>query len=192
MNINQIERKLDRTIEDNNLRKQVMEAILDRIHAFNFSNSSLEDVEIYCVLLNVGGIKYISTIKGRIVVDMLDKSYISSRELICTSNWNFKRILRFSFKDDGDDLQIKVNTLKRKELHATLFDTVEPKELMYTVILSEKDKFFGKVQVDLSYFEALEYDDYLACLVDAFHRNTKIKKDSVDLTAYKFHIVNYA
>lgn len=192
MNINQIERKLDRTIGDTNLRKQVMEAILDRIHAFNFSNSSLEDVEIYCILLNVGGIKFISTIKGRIVVDMLDKSYISSRELICTSNWNFKRILRFSFKDDGNDLQISVNNLKRRDFHSTLFDTVEPKELMYTVIFSEKDKFFGKVQVDLSYFETLEYDDYLACLVDAFHRNTKIKKDNVDLTAYKFHIVNYA
>lgn len=192
MNINQIERKLDRTIGDTNLRKQVMEAILDRIHAFNFSNSSLEDVEIYCILLNVGGIKFISTIKGRIVVDMLDKSYISSRELICTSNWNFKRILRFSFKDDGNDLQIMVNTVKRKDFHSTLFDTVEPKELMYTVIFSEKDKFFGKVQVDLSYFETLEYDDYLACLVDAFHRNTKIKKGNVDLTAYKFHIVNYA
>ena len=192
MDVNQLERKLDRSIGDDDLRKEVMEAILDRIHAFNFSNSSLEDVEIYCVLLNVGGVKFISTIKGRIVVDMLDKSYIFSRELICTSNWNFKRILRLSFSDDGDKLEVHVKTLKRRDFHATLFDTVEPKNLVYTVILKGTEKFFGKVHVDLSYFETLDYDNYLAYLVDAFHHSTKTKRGNLDLTSYKFHIVDYA
>lgn len=193
MDIKQLERKLDRYIGDTDLREQVLEAILDRIHAFNFSNSSLEDVDLYCVLLNVGGVKYITTIKGSIVDDMLDKSYIFSRELICTSNWNFKRILKFSFEDNGDDLRVKIKTVTRKDFHTTLFNTVKPKELIYTVIYRGLEKFYGKVQVDLTYFDTLDYDRYLACLVDAFHHSTKIKKDKDrhDLSLYKFHIVDY-
>lgn len=191
MNIKQLERKLDRYIGNNDLREQVQEAILDRIHAFNFSNSSLEDIDLYCVLLNVGGLKCITTIKGRIVEDMLDKSYIFSRELICTSNWNFKRIFKISFTDDGEDLQLKVKTLTRKDFHFTLFNTVKPKSLVYTVVFKGVEKFYGKVQVDLSYFDTLDYEKYLACLVDAFHHSTKIKRETTDLSLYKFHIVDY-
>lgn len=192
MNVQQLERKLDRYFNDNVLREQVLESIMDRIRAYNYGNVSLEDIEIYCVILNVGGVKLMTTLKGYIVADMLDKSYIFSRELICTSNWNFKQIFKLSFVDDGNNVAFKIKTLKRKDFQAVLFNVVEPKALTYTVIYRGKEKSYGKVQVDLSYFDTMDYEKYLSCLVDAFHHNSKIKRDGVDETAYKFHIVDYA
>lgn len=191
MNIQQLEKKLSRYFQDKTTQSRVAEGVLDRIRAFSFNNSSLTDVKLYCIHLYVGGVKLLTTIRGNIVEDMLDKSYIFSRELICTSQWNFQRILCISFSDE-EGLTVHVKTVTKKELYEVLFNVIKPTEITYTVVYTqEKRKHYGKVQVDIEYLGKLDYYEYLLYLVDAYHHNTKIVRGRDDLHCYEFYIVDF-
>lgn len=195
MNIEQLERKLLRHLDKKSINEVVGE-LRYRVSAYNFGNSVIDNLTTYVADLHNGGVKVVDTLRGHIIEDMLDKSYITSRELLCNSNWNIKGIIKVTYTDDGQEIKVHTKKITRSELQEVLTNVIEPQEVTYTVVRENLEKGlvrYAKVHVDLSVFGVMNYVAYKDCIVDAYRHQTgtELLIDDDELHTYRFHIVNY-
>lgn len=167
----------------------ILDNVVANVNSFIYANEPLNSLDIYVVLKNTGGFRLFKTINGHIVVDKLDASYAESRELVCISNWNVKKILKVSFPNTKEAV---VKDIDFKTMNKILFSLVEPISIKY-VIGVEETNFPILLTVDVSQYKGLSYEDYKDVVLSSYKYNLEkhgespmlVKEPSCYVVSYK-------
>lgn len=163
---------------------------MEYMEIYGQSIETLDDVEVYFVFLNTGGCKCFSTRNGYILVDKLDKSYTTSRELVCMSPWNIRKVIRLTFNEEI----AKFAVITFNELQKALFTLLTPSSITYTVYSLEDNKVVSPqaVTVDLEDLGSMGYMEYYECISDTYrHLQGKYDSSSSQLNL-NFIITSYS
>ena len=139
--------------------------ITSNIKAFTFANKSLENLDMYIVIRNLGEAILFKTVNGKIVKTKLDIAYTKSRELIGIESWNIKKIFKLSFSNRGI---VDYTSLNLKQLKAVLNDIIEPHNIYYTIKIRDKDSDYHTLRVDRDLVAGLDHDGLMEVIKKAY------------------------
>ena len=163
---------------------------LEYMNVYKNCIETLDDIEVYFVFLHTGGCKVFSTRNGFVLVDKLDKSYTTSRELVCMSTWNIRRAIRLSFIEET----AKFTVVSFSDLQKVLFTLLTPKSITYLVYSIENNTVVSPqpITVDLGELGALGYTEYYECISDTYKHLQGRGNSSDSLTDLRFIITSYS
>lgn len=147
------------------ISEEVSTRIEREISALRYVGASLEGLAIFLILKNSGGYVLFKTIKGYIIEDMGDESYISSRELLGLNNWNYEKGFRLEFGTDD----VYVKPLSFKELNRVLVKVLTPPRVTYLAHTIDNNAPVA-LTFDRDVISGLTYKEYLSCLKETFYR----------------------
>lgn len=142
-------------------------SVLDEIRlgvaSFHFANEPISDLTYYIVLTNMSGVKVFKTVKDCIVVDMLDRSYTLSRELIGLAEWNLRKVFKVNFNPDG----YIVSEIYLLQLNQVLFNLRVPLIVKYAVGI-ETGNYALVLSVNYDYYRSMDYFNLKNCVLSTY------------------------
>lgn len=163
---------------------------LEYMNAYKHCIETLDDIEAYFVFLYTGGCKVFSTRNGYVLVDKLDKSYTTSRELVCMSTWNIRKAIRLSFTEE----KAKFTVVSFSDLQKVLFTLITPRSITYLVYSIEDNEVVNPqpITVDLGELGSLGYKEYYECITDTYKHLQGRGSSLFSLSDLRFIITSYS
>ena len=167
------------------VQEEIYYRVKREVSALSYVCAPLQQLNLFLIFKNTGGFGFFKTLNGSIIQDMLDDSYVSSRELLGLNAWNLRSAFKLSFPNNI----LRIQPLSFKELNRTLMQVENPVKLKYLV--RTKDLNYPVVLTfDRDILSDLSYREYLGCLTEAYKSK---RAEPVDPdTKLVFTVVGYS
>lgn len=187
MNLDTLEAILAKT-SPQTVVASVMHYFSLNVNAFLYTREDLATLKIIVVLKNTGGVSFFKLLNGAIVVDHLDPSYASSRELICLGDWNIKKVYQVSFQSDRS---LTLSEISNHDLRLHLCTLIEPPVIKYLAI-AEDFSHPVKLLVDTSLTRGMSYKCLRKYMTEAYlHNLSSCDSSDLHLDTLNYLVVSY-
>lgn len=164
----------------------VVDEVVNSRNAMLFSNTPLSNLKLYVVMRHAGVSGVVKHLKGSIVRDMLDLSYLYSRDLVCIPDWDFNKSCVLSFNADND---LCLEELSVKELKFSLFSLSEQSSLKYVAMTGGIHP--ATLNMDMLVYKGVDYNTLKSLAYKSYQRSLSLSGVEVVLDSPKYYLVDF-